>query len=162
MCIHTWNFPETCKINTFKHSVLTNQYLNRVYSFYDFIWVPYIQNWRMCLTWVYKTCNFYRYSKNVIFQKNSKADHLFHLKWEVRVFELQCLLTCPKGTDLNQISSISIHSVFWAQVWTLVKSQWQRQYCWMEWQRKSWTMVKLYSQFQRNQFSHFGSPATIK
>ena len=33
MDIHARNFPETCIFITFKHSVLTNQYFNRVFAF---------------------------------------------------------------------------------------------------------------------------------
>ena len=36
---------------------------------------------------MYRTCNFYRYSKSGIFQEISKADQIFPFKWKVRVFE---------------------------------------------------------------------------
>ena len=51
---------------------------------------------------MYRTYNFYRYSKNGIFQEISKADQIFHFKWKVS-FRIAMSFDMSQGTDLSQI-----------------------------------------------------------
>ena len=113
---------------------------------------------------MYKSCNFYRYSKKWLFSEKFQKQTILNEKCEFpNCNAFWHVLNHRFKSNLNfETSSISTTSIFWAQSLTLVKSQWQRQYCWMKWQRKSWTMVKMYSKFQRNQLSHFGAPSNNK
>ena len=66
-------------------------------------------------------------------------------------------------SNLNiEISSISTSSVFWAQSLNPCKKPMTKNFFLMKWQHKSWTVVKIYRKFPRNQISHFRAPAAIK
>ena len=93
----SWKFPEKCKINTFKHSVLTNQF-SRVFFFFCVFLISTESHTFTNLEEIKNLQNVKLLSvfKSSIFQEISKADQIVHFKWKVRVSVLLGILTHPK------------------------------------------------------------------
>ena len=77
-------FRKKCKIITFKHLVWSDRHFNRVLALMISTESHTPKNEEKHT----EIWNFYRYSKNDIFQEISKSDKIFHYKWNVRVFVL--------------------------------------------------------------------------
>ena len=170
MCIHVWNFPEK-NFSAFS-LLLTNQSIfSRHFAFL-------ISTNSHTPTNTEKKQNKQKFIGRKFFMDIQKMtfSRKFQKLTKCLLLNEKCVFSYCKTSWPNtshrfksnvnfEMSSIvwsRTTSVFWAQSWTHCKKPIATKICWMKWWRKSWTMVKPYSKFRRNQTSHFGAKPTIK
>ena len=153
----------------FKHSVLTNQYLNRVLAF--MISAEYHTPKHEEKIKELQRKKVSRMFKNGIFQEISKADHFSFISNENCMFSYCrafCHVSMHRLTSnlYFEISSISPLPLSEHKVRTLVKIQWQENFAeWNEYvNRGQWPnfTVRHFSKIISASDSHFGVLASIK
>ena len=137
--IHAWYFPEKCKIITFKHSVFRNQYFNRVFAFISSTESHTRTNEK-------KNENFTEHDTFIDIQKITFSKK-FQKQTKFFMLNEKCVLSYCKAFwhvpkhrfKFNLLNFHFDHFRFLStKLEALVNSQWQRKFCWMKWQRKSW------------------------